>query len=406
MSMQLATEPMAFKFFLLFLVSSLALVSVVLKEQLRGKLKVFRFTQPWLPLVVIQAGFLFMVWKQGIVRSDAHIWQFFCYVPLAAWFLFPVMRKKASQVMYGSLMVLNLLLMVFAIKSFYPGFLVQVPERMWTNTRDGLHGLFKPSASMNELKIMLEEKGSSLPKKHPLLAQVGERTVDMVGDHQGLVILSGLKYQPRPVFQNYVANNAYLQDLNREYWGAGQTPEAVVQRMDAIDGTLSTQADSQTILHLLSHYSLEADEGDTVLLAKKEVGSPVERLSTKDYALRFEESVDIESFESAFLLARMKLPLNVLGHLRAFLYKPPLVHMRAELEDGTSKEFRLNPVTVEREILFAPAVENASELWLFRHGKELPRVVKITLHIDSGEAVYFGRNLSFTISSFRWLDTE
>jgi hypothetical protein len=406
MSMQLATGPQAFTFFLLFLMSSVAPIALVLSDQLRGKIKSSRFKQPWLPLVVIQCGFLFMVWKQGVVRSDGHIWQFFCYVPLAAWFLYPVVRKKASQMMYGSLLVINLLLMVVAVGSYYPGFIVEVPERLWTNTRDGLHGLLKPSGSMNALNSELEGKGASLLENNPLLTRVGERTVDMVGDHQGLVILPRLDYQPRPVFQNYVANNPYLQDLNRDYWEAGKTPDAVVQRLDAIDGTLSTQADSQTILHLLSHYSLEVDEGNSVLLAKRSIAATVELSSPKEYPLRFEEPVDLDSTESGFLLARLQLPLNLLGRLRAFLYKPPLLKMRAGLEDGSYREFRINPVTVQRDFLFAPAIENASELWSYRSGKKLPEVVNFTLHTESGEAIYFSKKLFLTTTSFQWLEPE
>jgi hypothetical protein len=251
--------------------------------------------------------------------------------------------------MFGSLMVVQLLLLAFAMESFYPGFLSQCPERLWTHTVNGLDGLLKPSASMNELKDKREGIGNSLVERYGILNQVGDRSVDMVGDHQGLVILPQLNYQPRPVFQNYVANNAYLQDLNLRYWKAGETPEMVIQSLDAIDGTLPTQSDSQTILHLLSHYQREGSSENYVLLSKRSRSADVNRGEVREYPLQFGEAVLLHPSSREVLLARMHVPLNLLGRIRAFFFKPPLIQMTAELEDGSVRHYRFNPITELRE---------------------------------------------------------
>lgn len=403
MSMQLATDPRVFRFFLLFIAGSLAMLVVLFKDQLRQKRKVNRLGQPGLALALLLAGFLFMTWKQGAVRSDGHIWQFFGFVPFAAWFAYPLVKKRAAQLSYAALLVLKPLLLVYAVEVHFPGFVASIPERVWKNTALGINGILKPSASLNDLRDKLTERGETLLRKEPLLAAIGDRTVDMAGDHQGLVILPGLHYKPRPIFQNYVANNAFLQDLNGRYWKEGNTPEAVLQSLDAIDGTLPTLSDSQTINHLLTHYQLEAAKGTKVVLGKKPAPSAVVRGKEEEYDLSFGDAREIEhTGEPVF--ARMVLKLNFFGRLRAFFYKPPILRMKFELADGSFRDYRINPVTAEREFLLAPGLVNAPQLWEHRMGGPAPKISRVTLHGEAGAGLYFRKDLRLFLSPVRWED--
>ncbi|MCZ6672345.1 MAG: hypothetical protein O7C75_05330 [Verrucomicrobia bacterium] len=406
MSMQIATEPEAFKYFLLFLISGITLVGIVLRDQLRGGFKRIHLKQPWLILLAVYSGLFFMVWKQGVVRSDGHIWQFFCYVPLAGWFLYPVVKKRISWLLFDGIIIVQTVLMVAAMVSYYPGFLGDIPQRFWTNTREGVGGLLKPSDLLNGFREQLEAKKTALLKQHSLLNHVGDRSVDVVGNRQGLVIIPGFQYQPRPVFQNYVANNAYLQDLNFAYWDSVDTPEVVIQSLEAIDGVSPTHADSQTLLHLLSHYQLEETSGDLVLLNKRTIPSLLHRDEEKEYPLQFEESIILEPSSRRFLIGRVDMPLNILGRLRAFLYKPPILSLSIELEDGSVRDFRFNPVTAKRDFILSPVVDTALDLWRFRQGLAGPRVEKLTIRTDPGEGLYFSGKSSLTVIPVEWRDPE
>ncbi len=402
MSMQVPTEEGAMKYFLLLLLSSVAIVAVVLTEHLRGKRKHNRFKQAWAPLVLLYGGFFFMVWKQGVVRSDGHIWQFICYVPLAAWFLFPAVKKQSSQVMLGALLVVQFLPMLTAMTAFYPGFLTEVPGRTWTHTASGLNGFLNPSSSMNELKVALDQKGTALRNQYSLLNSINDQSVDVVGDHQGLAVLTGLRYLPRPVFQNYVANNAYLQDLNARYWEAGNTPDRIIQSLGGIDGTMHTQSDSQTLLHLLSHYQHQETSGIYVLLSKRESPEPAIYGNPQVMSLELGKSLQLPATSSPAQLARFDISLNILGRLRAFFYKPPILHLKTELSDGSSFQHRFNPVTAERDFLFAPSLKSADHLWKVRSGERLPHITSLTIESDSGGSLYFKGSASITLTSVSW----
>ncbi len=404
MSMQVPMEDGVLKYFLLLLLSSVALVAIVLIEHLRGKRKHNRLKQAWAPLVFLYTGFFFMVWKQGVVRSDGHIWQFICYVPLAAWFVYPVVKKRSSQLMLGALSIIQFLLMLSAMTAFYPGFLLEVPGRVWNHTASGLDGFLNPSSSMNGHREALAQKASTLINQYDLLNSVTDQSVDVVGDQQGLAILTGLRYQPRPVFQNYVANNAYLQGLNARYWEAGNTPDQVIQSLNGIDGTMPTQSDSQTLLHLLSHYRHRETSGIYVLLSKRE--SPVSATLGNSETLKLElgETLPLTATSSGVHLAKFDVSLNILGRLRAFLFKPPILYLKTELSDGSSFRHRFNPVTVERNFLLAPSLQSADHLWRFRSGASLPEVTSLTIECEPRVSVYFKANASVTLTPVSWKD--
>jgi hypothetical protein len=406
MSMQLATEPQAIKFFTVFLFSGMFLVVILAKDQLQGQKRKPFTGKPWFFLAVIYSGLFFMVWKQGVVRSDGHIWQFFCYVPLASWFLYPVLKQKSSLLMFDVTILLQTAVMIAAFAAYYPNVLLDSPKNFWNNTRLGITGLLKPSAMFNDLAIKLDAKGKALLDQYPLLKQVGSRSVDVVGHGQGLAIIPGLNYLPRPVFQDYVANNAYLQEANDAYWKSGDIPEVVIQVLDAIDGTPPTHADSQTKLHLLSDYAFEAEDGNLVLLKRKETASTLVRGPELSYPLKYNEITSLGKSQGQFLLGRIEMPLNLLGRIRTFLYKPPIVHLDLHFSDGSSRDYRLNPMSAELDFLLSPSPFSAPELWRSRQGANFPELGGLTLRVDASSGFYFKRNPALIVTPIEWVNRE
>jgi len=406
MSMQLATEPQAIKFFLLFLFSGIVLLVILAKDQLPSLKKKTFIGKSWFILTVIYAGLFFMVWKQGVVRSDGHTWQFFCYVPLASWFLYPIVKQKSSLLMFDVTILLQSVIMIAALAAYYPSVLLGSPKNLWNNTRHGITGLLKPSSLLNDLADRLDVKGRDLLDRYPILTLVGDSSVDVVGHGQGLAIIPGLNYKPRPVFQDYVANNAYLQNINAAYWASEDTPDAVIQELDAIDGNSPAHADSQTKLHLLSHYRFEAEDGNLVLLKKKEAPSTLVRGDEVRYPLKQSEPTKLETFQGRFLLGRFEMPLNILGRLRAFLYKPPIVHLDLQFSDGSTRDYRLNPVTAELDYLLSPAAQTAPDLWDFRQGAAFPELTVVTLRVATSNRFYFKRNPALIVTPIEWIDSE
>ncbi len=392
-SMQLATDPRAAPYLVLFLLGGVAALCIVAGD---------RTNPAWVFMLVAYVGLFFMAWKQGVVRSDDHIWQFFCYVPLAGWFLYPLLRKQIPILLFRAFLVFQGFLMIASFATYYPHLLLATPQRLWDNTRHGIDGLLRPRPLFNDLAGKLHARKRALFEEQPLLARIGNRTVDLVGNEQGLVIDADLNYRPRPTFQNYVASDARLEKINATYWRTSDNPAAVLQLLDPIDGGLPTAADSQTILYLLSHYQVEAEAWKMVLLTKRLVPSAVQHGQSTQHRIRFDQSIVLKDTGGRALVAQMSLPLNFLGRLRAFLYKPPIVHMELHLRDGSSRTYRVNPPTLERDFLFSPVAETASQLWQIRRGAPLPGVVRCSITTEPGTAIYFSKEAYLRVTPVTW----
>lgn len=404
MSMQLATEAPALKYFILFLVSGVALFFTVWKEHLR-RIKTPNFLgEPWFIVSVVYAGLFFMVWKQGVVRSDGHIWQFFCFAPLAGWFLYPVVKKRKTLLLFDSAILLQIIVLFAALAAYYPHLILESPVRWWANTGSGVRGLLKPGELMDKLAVELETKGVSLLEKYPFLNQVGERTVDVSSCLQGLVIIPGLNYQPRPVFQDYVANNAYLQNLNHVYWEREENiPDTVIHVFGGIDNVPPTHIDSQTTLQLLARYEVESKSGDYVLLSRRSDPDAIIRSEEKRYGIRLGTPVELSSQREAFALGRFDMQLNLLGRVVAFFYKPPIVKMSLLFTDGTALDYRMNPVTTETDFLLDPIASDTSQLWDYRNGVPRARIQAISLDSETAAGSLFYRNdAQLVVTPFTW----
>ncbi len=401
MSMQLATEPEALKFFLLFLVSGAALFLIVWKQGLRKG--VTYLSDPRAVVSIVYAGLFFMVWKQGVVRSDGHIWQFFCYVPLAGWFLYPVIKKQRLMRFFDATILLQVVVMFAALAAYYPHLILESPSKLWANTRLGVTGLLTPGEMMNDLAEKLEKSGDTLLGKYPILQQVGNRTVDVSSCFQGSVIITGLNYQPRPVFQDYVANNAYLQRLNRDYWESSvDVPETVLHVFGGIDNVPPTHIDSQTTLKLLSNYEVESKDGNFVLLSKRAAPAILGLMDEGFYRFKLGEPIEIVNPRGDFLLGRFDIRLNLLGRIVAFFYKPPILALRLSFTDGTDLSYRINPVTTELDFLLDPIALNAPELWEYRNGASRSRVRSVTVDFETSGTWLYKGEAQLVVTPFDW----
>jgi hypothetical protein len=155
---------------------------------------------------------------------------------------------------------------------------------------------------------------------------------------------------------------------------------------------------------LLSHYQREGSSKHYVLLSKRSSVADVNPGEEREYGLRYGEATHLDSSRGEVLLARMDVPLNLLGRIRAFLVKPPLIQMSTELVDGSVRHYRFNPVTAERNFLFAPGIQSASQLWDIREGKDFPGVVNLTLATGGWDELFLSDHPSITITPIMWRD--
>lgn len=101
-------------------------------------------------------------------------------------------------------------------------------------------------------------------------AAVGEATVDLVSHAQGLLLLNGLNYHPRPVFQSYAAYTPALTRRNEAFLLGDDAPDFVMISAESMDGHLLSSEDPLGFLALVLRYEPVLAEGDFVLLRRSE----------------------------------------------------------------------------------------------------------------------------------------
>src|SRR5262249_17102990 len=65
--------------------------------------------------------------------------------------------------------------------------------------------------------------------------RVGAASIDMVTWQQGMILLNGLNYSPRPMFQSHLASTPALARLNEAYFLGPDAPDFVLFQLDNSD---------------------------------------------------------------------------------------------------------------------------------------------------------------------------
>ncbi|HZL98692.1 MAG TPA: hypothetical protein VFD43_00440, partial [Planctomycetota bacterium] len=161
-------------------------------------------------------------------------------------------------------------------------------------------------------------------------AAVGDAPVDIVSHGQGIVFLNQLHYDPRPVFQSYIAYTDYLLRRNADHFAQAGGPEYVLIRPEAIDSRLQAMEDSLALRELARRYRpLFVEKG--YLLAER---IPPDRVASapSEQVLRaldvgWGEWVDLEWAGDETVYLRLDIRYSPLGQVMKLLLRSPTVEI-------------------------------------------------------------------------------
>ena len=208
----------------------------------------------------------------------------------------------------------------------------------------------------------------SLPRTQ---AVVAGRTVDVFGYRQGIAILNGLNYVPRPIFQGYCAYTPSLIQLNTRHYQSVKRPEFVISKLETIDHRFPTSEDSGVLVELLYHYRPILSENGWQLW---EAAHPVEDLKPQlivGIMAKLGQYVPIP--ENAFVWVELDVKQTRWGRLAAFLYKSAPIYIELEDDAGQSFRYRIIPSMASSGWLLNPELTNDDQLVLAAHGAPLRR---------------------------------
>lgn len=315
-----------------------------------------------LATVVALGGYTYMNWKHGFVRADGHMIGFFFAMLLPAT-AFPLLLGdgfRLFRLQRGILIAVGGMA-VFGITDALPGFLQAIAGYNQDRALTSARAVLSPTRFLAGYQHRFEQLGQAHNLERTR-ALIGHASVDVLGHEQGVAIVNGFNYRPRPVLQGYSVYRPLLARLNFNHYASDRAPDYVLAKFQTIDNRLLTLDDSE-LLQLLAHrYEfVHIEKGFNVWRRKSGPFDPAALTPepAKSGEVRLGEMLSAGDLADEPLWATVDLKLNLLGRLRSFFYKPPMVQLHIRDRKGNSTTYRMPLPQGRTGFIINPVVEDA-----------------------------------------------
>ena len=305
-------------------------------------------------------AFLYLNWKHGFVRSDGHMVGFF-YCALLPVVGYPVLLEDGAPLVGLKRWALAAagLLCLLGIRDTLPTIvdsaLSTLEGRVWGN--------FDQAARITSLRadydiwLNREMNRYDMPRTR---AVVGDHPLDVLGFDQAVAIYNHFNYHPRPVFQSYSAYTPELAKLNLDFYRSVRAPEYVLLKMHSIDERLPIMDDAAVFYLVTQRYKYVLTEKSFQLWVR--TGAPAapdaEPRLVERKTLALEEVWSLASHGEQPLWIRIDLRPTLLGRLRTFFYKPPMLRLAIHDSLGRITTYRMPAPIGRAGFIINPVIDD------------------------------------------------
>ncbi len=343
---------------------------------------------------------LFLAWKHGLVRADAHVIFFFTVAAAIAALIAMIGRGPLSSAAGIVAAGAASLALAWTVGAYHVG-VTQVFA--FARVIDGAKYLLDPIGTTT---AQLPSSSAALAADRlddVALHSVDGASVDVIGAETAIVPASGLRWQPLPVFQSYTAYTPRLDDIDREAL-ATRGADIEMFRWEDIDGRYPLSAEPSTFVELLCRYRTAGWSATThakaafIPLLRQPIRRCTEQAAGSDrgtiaqtYAVpRVKRSGD-------FIRATFALRLTTLGVLANALWRPPFARIAFTYRDGTSKTWRLVTATIGDGLVVSPVPRNNAEVRRFFAGLPTVGADVASVRLDASPRFYQLDGVRFTL---------
>jgi hypothetical protein len=341
-----------------------------------------------LALTLGATAYLYLNWKHGFIRADGHQIGFY-YAALTIIVSAPLLLEDSVRLRWLKHLLLASagLLSVFNLELVLPGLtrgvLAATQDRVDRNISFALNPA--PTRAVYERRLQEESNGLILVKTQ---ATVKNATLDVLGFEQAVAIFNGFNYQPRPVFQGYSAYTEQLSRLNYDYFASDRAPEFVLFKLQSIDYRLATMDDPHVLRLLVQRYTyLFSEQGFTLWQRKP---GPFRAADFEPQPLRsvdgkLGESIDLADLASRNVWVEIDYRYNLLGRLRRFLFKPPVVQLRLTDDAGGETLYRLPQPIGRAGFMLNPVINDMMDFMRAAGGVPTRRARSLSVEVSPSD---------------------
>lgn len=345
-------------------------------------------------LAPLAAIVLFLAWKHGFVRQDAHVTFYFGMAAGVAAILGAVVRSTAAR-------IVGLAATAVAVAAFVFVFDEQIGSRpaffSFERLARGAAYVAAPVATQTRQAAQIPEQLAPDRLPPASLALVRGATVDVLPTETALVAANGLAWDPLPVFQSYSAYTPLLDAVNATALGE-RGAAFILYDYVAIDGRYPLGEMPATTVALACRYG-------PALPGLQHVGArayvvlrrlPDDRCTiaaagaARDVAVGRAVALPQPASPREFIVAGLRLRPTALTQLATVLWRAPKASVDVRFADGTVRQWRLVVATVGDGVIVAPSPRTPAEAATFFAGGPLPAVRSITVVARPGAYVLDG----------------
>ena len=325
---------------------------------------------------------LYLNWKHGFIRADGHQIGFY-YAALTIAVTSPLLledgpklRTLKSLLLAGAGLI-SLVSMENVLPGLVRGALAAGQDKVNLHVSFALGKAY--TRELYEGKLEAERNTVELTKTKSV---VGSASIDVLGFEQAVAIYNGFNYQPRPVFQGYSAYTPYLSRLNYDYYASDRAPEFVLFKLQTIDGRLATMDDPHALRLLIQRYTYLFSEQGYTLWRRKPGPFDAETFEPKPIRSathRFGDTIDLTDLADRNIWVEIDYRFNLLGKLRRFLLRPPLVHLHITDDIGVESVHRLPQPIGRAGFMLSPVIDDMLDYMRAAGGVPPRRVASIRI---------------------------
>lgn len=323
-------------------------------------------TFPSAAFVALAFGIAVLAWFAAFTRGDTSHWPYFFPTIALIPFSFLIHRQSIPAWMIRTTVVGALAAGWIGLSSEYPGGYA-IPPREILGTADqigeNLYSLFhlRQLQESRRRDWIRSAEDYDLPR---IRERVASSKLDMLGAAQGVVLLNGFNYAPRPIFQSYSAYTSLLARVNEDFFLGPSAPRYVLLPFDPIDNRSPMSEDGLAQLALLRRYHPVVKEKQLLLLELDSSLPPVSRIVSETTGTRalLGEFVSLPPTAEGSV-AFVDVGLSTLGKVYTALYREPELRIAFRNKNGVLKQYRLVRESASAGFLASPLLLSADD-WL------------------------------------------
>jgi len=355
-----------------------------------------------LAAALLLGSVIFINWKHGFVRADGHVIAHFvmCLLVVCSYPALLADNRRFGRTKQA-LLVLVAAGSLTGIGLVSVQAVTQAPGGWNQRIHQTVSALLNPAAYHRSLDAAMTHLAAKIDQPNLRLI-VGNDPVDHFGGDQVYTLLNRFNYTPRPAIQSYTAYTPALSRLDEQFYLSERGPEFVIQRFRTIDDRLPTLDDSLTLRLLLQTYDYVMEEGGLLLWERPEklvVPTAAEEKVVTQRTVGFGEKVEVAAPADRPVWAVITVRPNLLGAVRKFFYKAPLLYLDTTDGNGVKETHQLIRAMAATGFILNPYFTQADDLIAYQNGRFHRRLTEFSVRTMPGGEKFYDSDIQVELRS-------